>query len=113
MKRFLIQIALLIVMIPVISAQDIVEVSMIGFLILLLVAAVCGSIGAAIAGSSYRGCLTNIVLGFIGAIIGRWLSQEIGISDFIYFHNIPIIWTIVGAALFVAVINLLVGDKNR
>ena len=86
---------------------------MIGFLILLLVAAVCGSIGAAIAGYSYRGCLTNIVLGFIGALIGRWLSSILGVPDFIYFHHIPVLWSIAGAAIFVAVIQMLSPGRKR
>ena len=40
--------------------------TLLGFLLLLLIASICGSIGAAIAGHSSRGCLTSIALGFIG-----------------------------------------------
>jgi len=83
--------------------------SIFGFLILLLVAFVCGSIGAALAGYSSRGCLTNIILGLAGALIGTWLSREMRIHDFLYFHHIPIFWSIVGSALFVAIIGLLSG----
>ena len=82
------------------------------FLILLLVAAICGSIGAAIAGNNTRGCLTSIVIGLIGALIGTWLSRQLGISDFFYWYRIPIIWSIIGAAIFVAVINALTGKKS-
>lgn len=84
-----------------------------GFLILLIVAAICGSIGASIAGYSYRGCLTNIALGLIGAFIGSWLSRELGIRDILYFAHIPILWSIVGSALFVAVIGLLSGGTRN
>ena len=87
--------------------------SIIGFLLLLLVAAVCGSIGTALAGYSSRGCITNIVLGFIGALIGSWLSRELGIHDFLYFRHIPVLWSIVGSAVFVAVIGSLAGRKSR
>ena len=88
--------------------------NIIGFLILLVVAATCGSIGAALAGHSTRGCLTSIVIGFIGAIIGTWLSRELGIGDLFYWHRIPIIWSIIGAAIFVAVISALTGrQKSR
>jgi len=87
-------------------------VTVLGFFILLLVAAVCGSIGAGLAGHTPRGCLTSIVLGLAGALIGTWLSRELGIRDFLYFQRIPIFWSIVGSALFVAVIGLLTG-KNR
>ena len=87
----------------------------ISFLILMFVAAICGSLGSAIAGYTSRGCLTNIVLGLAGAIIGTWFSQTIHIRDFLYIRNIPIIWSIIGAALFVAVINMLnhSGSKKK
>ena len=39
------------------------------FVILLLVAGICGAIGQAIAGYSRGGCLVAIALGFIGAAI--------------------------------------------
>jgi uncharacterized membrane protein YeaQ/YmgE (transglycosylase-associated protein family) len=79
--------------------------------ILLLVAGLCGSLGQAISGYSRGGCLVSIALGFIGAIIGMWLARalelpvlytlEIGTTKF------PIIWSIIGATLFVAVIGLI------
>ena len=83
-----------------------------GFLILLIVAAVCGSIGAALVGYSTRGCLTSIIIGLIGAMIGTWLSRALAIPDFFSLQGIPIIWSIIGAAIFVAVINALTGRKS-
>lgn len=85
---------------------------MIRLLILLVIAFICGSIGARLAGSSKKGCLTSIALGFIGALIGGWLSRELGISDLIYFREIPILWSIIGSALFVAIINLILGRNS-
>ena len=87
--------------------------SLISFLILLLVAAVCGSIGSAIAGYSNQGCLINVAIGFIGAIIGSWLSYELHAPRFFYFAGIPIIWAIVGAALFMAVIGAISGRRKK
>jgi uncharacterized membrane protein YeaQ/YmgE (transglycosylase-associated protein family) len=85
---------------------------MIRILILLLIAFVCGSIGAGIAGLSKKGCLTGIALGFIGALIGGWLSKQIGIRDILYYKDIPILWSIIGSALFVAFIKLISGGKD-
>ena len=87
--------------------------SILELLLLLLLASICGSIGAALAGHRASGCITSIVLGFIGALIGGYLSRQLGISDIFYFRSIPVIWSIVGAALFVAVINMLSGGKRR
>ncbi len=80
-----------------------------GFFVLLIVAAICGSIGTAIAGYSPRGCLTSIIIGLIGALIGSWFSRELNISDIFYLKGVPIIWSVIGAAIFVAVINLISG----
>lgn len=86
---------------------------MIRLLIFLLIAAVCGSLGAALAGSSKKGCLINIVLGYIGAMIGGWLSRKADIPDMITVYGIPIIWSIIGSALFVAFLTLITGGNDR
>ncbi|MEN3332885.1 MAG: hypothetical protein V7641_2250 [Blastocatellia bacterium] len=81
------------------------------FLILLLVAGICGSIGQAIAGYSRGGCLVAIALGFIGALLGTYLAHAFGLPDLFRVHiggeSFPIIWSIIGSALFVAVISLI------
>jgi uncharacterized membrane protein YeaQ/YmgE (transglycosylase-associated protein family) len=81
------------------------------FLILLLVAGICGSIGQAIAGYSHGGCLVSIALGFIGALVGLWMSHALGLPELfvvsIGAERFPVIWSIIGAALFVAVISLI------
>lgn len=86
------------------------------FLILLVVAGVCGSIGRAIAGYSHGGCLVSIALGFIGAIVGRWIADALHFPDLFLVHiggeSFPIIWSIIGSALFVAVISLIAGRRR-
>ena len=80
-------------------------------LILLLVAGVCGALGQAIAGYSRGGCLVSIALGFVGALLGLWLARVMGLPELfpvrIGTTNFPIIWAIIGSALFVAVLTLL------
>lgn len=80
------------------------------FLLLLLVAGICGAVGQAISGYSRGGCLVSIALGFIGALLGAWLSRTLGLPELFVLNfdsvNFPIIWSIIGAALFVAVISL-------
>ncbi len=84
---------------------------LIQFLILLLIAGVCGALGQAITGYSHGGCLVSIALGFIGALLGTWIAGALHLPELIVIPvggmNFPIIWSIIGAALFVAVINLI------
>ena len=86
---------------------------MIRFLFFLFVASVLGSIGNSLAGGRPKGCITSILVGLIGAIVGNWLSTELNIQDVWYFQeNIPVLWTIVGSALFVTAVNLLSGNRR-
>jgi len=79
-------------------------------LILLLVAGVCGAIGQAIAGYSRGGCLVSIALGFIGALLGVYIARALGMHELfavkIGGQTFPIIWSIIGSAIFVAIISL-------
>ncbi len=84
--------------------------SLIDLLILLAVAGLCGALGQAISGVSRGGCLVSIALGFIGALIGVWLSRALQLPELyaleIGGERFPVIWSIIGSALFVAVLSL-------
>jgi uncharacterized membrane protein YeaQ/YmgE (transglycosylase-associated protein family) len=84
-------------------------------LILLLVAGICGSLGQAIAGYSRGGCLVSIALGFVGALLGMWLARMMGLPELfpvsIGGTSFPIVWSIIGSALFVAVITLITRSR--
>jgi len=85
--------------------------TLLDLLLLLLVAGICGSLGQAIAGYSRGGCLVSIALGFVGALLGMWLARLMGLPELIPVKiggtSFPIVWSIIGSALFVAVITLL------
>ncbi len=89
--------------------------SLTGFLVLLIVAAICGAIGRAIAGGTRGGCLVSVAVGFIGALLGTWIARAIRLPDVLAIsidgHPFPIVWSIIGAALFVAFIHLLSGRR--
>lgn len=83
--------------------------------ILLLVAGICGALGQAIAGYSRGGCLVSIALGFIGALLGMWIARLMGLPELFPVRiggtSFPIIWSIIGSALFVAVLTLLTRSR--
>jgi uncharacterized membrane protein YeaQ/YmgE (transglycosylase-associated protein family) len=85
-------------------------------IILLLVAGLCGAIGRSISGYSHGGCLVSIALGFIGALIGLWLARTLRLPELFSVHigttSFPIIWSIIGSALFVALITLLTRRRD-
>ncbi len=79
-------------------------------LILLLIAAVCGALGKAIAGGVRGGLIVSIALGFIGALLGPWFARLLKLPEpfmvTIGAHPFPVLWSIIGAAVFVAIIHL-------
>jgi uncharacterized membrane protein YeaQ/YmgE (transglycosylase-associated protein family) len=85
--------------------------TLLDLLILLLIAGICGALGQAIAGYSRGGCLVSIALGFVGALLGLWLARLMHLPELfpvrIGTTSFPIIWSIVGSALFVAVLALI------
>ncbi|MBI5729957.1 MAG: hypothetical protein HY963_02365, partial [Ignavibacteriales bacterium] len=48
--------------------------SLLGFLFLLLIAAICGAIGQSLAGYSLGGCFVSIIVGFVGAWLGPLIA---------------------------------------
>lgn len=79
-------------------------------LILLVIAAVCGALGKAIAGGVRGGLIVSIVLGFIGALLGPWVALKLKLPEPFLIniggHQFPVLWSIIGAAIFVAIIHL-------
>jgi len=85
-------------------------------LLFMLIAAVVGAIGTHLAGSR-AGVLLSMVVGFIGAILGPWLAHQLHLSEPLVIrvdgHPFGILWSIIGAALFVALIHLVGGRYGR
>ena len=86
--------------------------TIIDFLLLLLVAAICGTIAQVITGVSLGGCLMSAVVGFVGALIGMWLARQAGLPEPLMVHaggtSFPVVWSVVGSALLLLVLSLLI-----
>jgi uncharacterized membrane protein YeaQ/YmgE (transglycosylase-associated protein family) len=84
-----------------------------GLLMLLLIAAVAGALGQAIAGYSLGGCLVSAGVGLIGALLGGWMAGRLGLPELIVVQigdwPFPVVWAILGATLF----SLIVGVISR
>ncbi|RIK39813.1 MAG: hypothetical protein DCC55_16885 [Chloroflexi bacterium] len=85
--------------------------SLVGFLILLVIAAICGALGQAIAGYSLGGLLVSIVVGFAGAWLGTWLATQFGLPELFVItvdnQPFPIVWAVIGSAILVVIVGVL------
>jgi len=94
--------------------------TIIGFLVLLLIAAICGGIGQSLAGYDLGGCLVSIIVGFIGAYIGLWIAGKMGFPEIftisIEGKPFPVVWAVIGSAVFTLIVGLIRGaftGRNR
>ncbi len=82
-----------------------------GLIVFILIAGICGAIGRALAGGTRGGLVVSVALGFIGAMLGPWIAHLLGLPEPLTIQiggePFPILWSIIGAALFVAIIHFI------
>jgi|GEM_PF-125546 len=85
--------------------------TLVELLILVLIAAIAGAVGRSLSGYGSGGFLLAAVLGFVGALLGTWLADALGLPRVIDINvggvSFPLIWAIIGAALLVALFGLM------
>lgn len=88
------------------------------WILVLLIAAVCGSVGARIGGRPFSvGCLGSIALGFIGAALGGWIAAKLDLPPLLEIDlgggtSFPTVYAVMGSAIFVAVLGLFRGRRR-
>jgi uncharacterized membrane protein YeaQ/YmgE (transglycosylase-associated protein family) len=79
-------------------------------IVLLVISGLCGSIGSGLAGHKNVGCLGSIALGFVGALLGMWLARHLHLPELLNVkigrETFPVVWSIIGSALFVGVLSI-------
>lgn len=95
--------------------------SIIEWIILLLIAAICGALGQGLVGYSTGGCLISMLVGIIGAYLGVWIARQFGLPILLPViigdTTFPVVWSVIGAAVLSAILGLLsralVGGRRR
>jgi uncharacterized membrane protein YeaQ/YmgE (transglycosylase-associated protein family) len=85
------------------------------FVVYLAIAGICGAIARAIAGGTGGGFLISVLLGFLGAFVGAWVARMVHLPAFIVIaiggHPFPVVWSIVGGLILVALAHALMGRR--
>lgn len=79
-------------------------------LIMVVIAAVVGASGQALAGFYLGGCVVSALVGFVGAFLGVWLARELNLPELLVItvddEAFPIVWSIIGSAILAAIVGL-------
>ncbi len=81
--------------------------SIIGWILIGLIA---GWLSGKVTRGAGFGCLANVILGLIGALLGGWVFSELGIWGGGFLFSLAA--ATVGAVLLVAIARLLAGRGN-
>lgn len=84
--------------------------------VLLGISIVCSVVAQALTGYSTGGFVVSTGVGFIGAVFGMWMASamnlptayEVTVDGTVF----PLVWSILGSAILVAVLGVLTGKRK-
>jgi uncharacterized membrane protein YeaQ/YmgE (transglycosylase-associated protein family) len=83
--------------------------------IYLVVAGICGTVARAFAGGSGGGFAISLLVGFLGAFVGTWLARQLHLPALFVVaiggHPFPIVWSVVGGMVLVAVAHVFMRPR--
>ncbi len=77
----------------------------------ILIGLIAGWLAGTIARGRGFGCITDVILGLVGAVIGGWIFTRLGIATFGFLGSLAA--ATVGAVLLVAVARLFAGGGRE
>jgi uncharacterized membrane protein YeaQ/YmgE (transglycosylase-associated protein family) len=77
----------------------------------ILIGLIAGWLAGTIARGRGFGCITDVILGLVGAVIGGWIFSRLGIATFGFLGSLAA--ATVGAVLLVAVARLFAGSGRE
>jgi len=83
------------------------ERGLIGWIVIGLIA---GWLAGKIARGSGYGCITDIILGLVGSVLGGWLFMKLGILGGGFLVSLAA--ATVGAIIIVSIVHLFVGNRS-
>lgn len=84
-------------------------------ILLLLVAGFVGTLGQILVGFSKGGFLVSLAMGFIGAILGSWLSTTYNLPVIYNLESagksIPIVWAVLGSLILSIFLSIILPKR--
>ena len=76
----------------------------------LIVGLLAGWLAGKVSRGRGFGCIANILLGLVGAVLGGWIFSQLGILRFGFFYSLAA--ATLGAVILVAIARLFAGGKE-
>src|SRR5580693_3385850 len=80
-----------------------------GILYWILIGLVAGWLAGKIARGAGYGCITDVILGLVGSVLGGWLFMKLGILGGGMLYSLAA--ATVGAIILVAIVHLFAGNR--
>ncbi|MDP9148020.1 MAG: GlsB/YeaQ/YmgE family stress response membrane protein [Acidobacteriota bacterium] len=80
-----------------------------GIIAWLLIGLIAGWLAGKISRGAGYGCLTDIVLGLVGSLLGGWIFTRLGILGGGFLTSLAA--ATLGAVILVSIVHLLVGNR--
>jgi uncharacterized membrane protein YeaQ/YmgE (transglycosylase-associated protein family) len=89
--------------------------SLVDAILYLIIAGICGAIARAVAGGTGGGFIISVLLGFLGAFLGTWIARLLHLPTLFVIsvsnHPFPIVWSIIGGIVLVAIAHALMRPR--
>jgi uncharacterized membrane protein YeaQ/YmgE (transglycosylase-associated protein family) len=76
----------------------------------ILIGLIAGWLAGKIARGAGYGCITDIILGLVGSVLGGWLFMKLGILGGGFLYSLAA--ATVGAIILVSIVHLFVGNRS-
>jgi uncharacterized membrane protein YeaQ/YmgE (transglycosylase-associated protein family) len=96
---------------PVTQRDVVVYVKTHSILWWLLIGLIAGWLAGTVARGRGFGCVVDVILGLVGAVIGGWIFQRLGIGVFGFWGSLAA--ATVGAIVLVAIARLFAGGRGE
>jgi uncharacterized membrane protein YeaQ/YmgE (transglycosylase-associated protein family) len=81
-----------------------------GLLYWIIIGLIAGWLAGKIARGEGYGCITDIILGLIGSVLGGWIFTKLGIFGGGTIYSLAA--ATVGAVILVSIVHIFVGSKH-
>jgi uncharacterized membrane protein YeaQ/YmgE (transglycosylase-associated protein family) len=87
--------------------------TILGLLLLLLLAGLCGAVAQSLLEYKRGGIGTTLLIGLVGAAVGAIIARVFGLPLLLVISRLPIIWSLAGSIVLVVALKLVAPEQPK